>query len=81
MVRIPALKLLSFFRALGAGDSAMRVLGSAAETREAIGLAQLATEKIQGASRTIREMPALSTEDVQRWIAFWTSKGLFGYSS
>lgn len=78
MNRIPALKLLPFYRRLAAGDSALRGLDEAeAAQREALGFVKIGTTKMQVLSSTLRDMPPLDSEDPVRWVSYWTSKGLF----
>lgn len=78
MKRIPALKLLLFYRSLAAGDSTLQALeeGEAAE-REALGSVKIATDKMQALSPTLRDMPPLTSAEPSRWVAYWSSKGLF----
>lgn len=79
MMRVPALKLRSFFRSIAAGDDALRVRQAKAEDRnsEALGLVKLETVKMESASKTLRELNPLDVEDPARWIRYWYSKGLF----
>lgn len=80
--RIPALKLLPFYRSLAAGDSALRTLDKGeAANREALGFVTLATDKMQVISSTLRELPSLEGGDSERWITYWQSKGLLPKST
>jgi len=78
MVRIPGLKLLDFYRGMALGDETMRAAGKDAEAKEAFCQAMLSTKKIQRKSATMKNVGPMGTEDVQRWVQYWTSKGLFG---
>jgi hypothetical protein len=71
----PAIKLLDFFRAQADADVAARAVGMA--DCEAGGLTTLATAKAQRASRTVRELESLGSEEVGRWIGYWQTAGLF----
>jgi len=77
MERIPGLKLLSFFRKMRNANDGLRIVGSEVAYIEAGGLAILSTDKIQRVSKTVREISPLSAEDANRWVRYWTSKGLF----
>lgn len=80
--RIPALKLLSFFRPLAQGDQLLRSRGASnlqSRTNEALGFVTLATEKMQSISVTVRGMRSMEEEGgyPARWAQYWHSKGLF----
>ena len=75
--RIPGLKLLSFFRKMRNADDGLRITGSEVARIEAGGLVILSTDKTQRVSKTVREISPLSADDANRWVKYWTSKGLF----
>ena len=71
----PAIKLLEFFRAVSEADLDMSRQGRIdAETG---GLATFATDKAQSVSRTIREVAPIGVKDVDLWVSYWSSVGLF----
>ena len=41
------------------------------------GFATLSTEKSQAASPTLHNVQQIGTDDVQRWVGYWTGKGFF----
>ena len=71
----PAIKLLEFFRAISEADLEMSRSGRVdAETG---GLATFATDKAQSVSRTMRELVPIGAKDVELWVSYWGSVGLF----
>ncbi|KZP21519.1 acetyl-CoA synthetase-like protein [Athelia psychrophila] len=74
MAKIPAIKLLEFFRGMSAADEAMRTSG---RTDREGGMASLSTSKSQAASKSMAEVQPVGVEDAQRWVDYWTSKGFF----
>jgi thioester reductase-like protein len=73
MTDIPAIKLAEFFMHQAMSDDTVRAEGRA--HAEAGGLSVLSTIKAQLASPTLRNLPTLRKEDVERWVAYWVSKG------
>ncbi|KZP04184.1 hypothetical protein FIBSPDRAFT_767849, partial [Athelia psychrophila] len=74
MAKIPAIKLLEFFRGMSAADEAMRKSG---RTDHEGGMASLSTSKSQSASKTMAEVQPIGVDDSQRWVDYWISKGFF----
>ncbi|KII85651.1 hypothetical protein PLICRDRAFT_44986 [Plicaturopsis crispa FD-325 SS-3] len=74
--RIPAIKLLEFFRALSSADALVRTGGQT--NVEACGIPTLSTDKMQGISPAIASARSLGKEDARAWVRYWTTKGLFG---
>ncbi|TFK33797.1 hypothetical protein BDQ12DRAFT_715644 [Crucibulum laeve] len=72
---IPAIKLIDFFREMGAADH--DILKEGRIDSESGGLANLRTDKTQNISCTLRELPPLGAEDAQRWITYWKNVGFF----
>jgi hypothetical protein len=73
----PAIKLVDFFALQGRSDAAARASDASAAHGEAGGLVALSLEKVQHASKTMRELQPLEETDVARWIGYWKAKGLF----
>ncbi|KII90242.1 hypothetical protein PLICRDRAFT_40443 [Plicaturopsis crispa FD-325 SS-3] len=73
--RIPAIKLLEFFRALSSTDKGIRASGRT--DVEAAGMAPLAIEKLRATSPSMATLQPLGVDDVQSWIHYWASTGLF----
>ncbi|KAF8219495.1 putative aminoadipate reductase [Tricholoma matsutake] len=72
---IPAIKLLEFFRGITEADLA---IGRSHHTdAESGGLAKFATVKAQGISSTMKELAQIGTQDVELWVSYWNSVGLF----
>jgi hypothetical protein len=44
---------------------------------EAGGLTNFSTSKIQNISKAMRDLEPLVPEDVERWVKYWDSTGLF----
>ncbi|TFK74191.1 hypothetical protein BDN72DRAFT_760438, partial [Pluteus cervinus] len=63
--RIPAIKLLPFYR---------RLVAEVSDDEESGGLARFAIEKSSSMSYSIRELQALGKEDASRWVKYWKSK-------
>ncbi|KZP16286.1 putative aminoadipate reductase [Athelia psychrophila] len=74
IAKIPAIKLLEFFRGMAAADEVMRKYG---RTDLEAGVASLSTFKSQAASQTMAEVQPMGVEDSQRWVDYWISKGFF----
>jgi len=64
---IPALRLLSFFRAIAAGR--------AGDEEGFTGLESLSTAKALVASPTLAAMAPLNEKDVKLWVGFWRATG------
>ncbi|KAG2361463.1 putative aminoadipate reductase [Suillus spraguei] len=75
MKRIPAIKLLDFMRGMTQSDLAIRASGDM--TSEAGGMNLFATAVAQRASRTMRELKSLSSEDAALWVDYWAEMGMF----
>ncbi|KZP33066.1 putative nonribosomal peptide synthetase [Athelia psychrophila] len=71
MGRIPALKLLEFFRRLSAAPM------EAESSHELGGSAAFATVKSEAASSAMRGLARLSAVDAKRWIKYWNAMGIF----
>lgn len=65
-----ALELLDFLR-----DS--RGSRTQPDGREATGAPKLAMDEIRKVSRVIHDMQGLRKEDVERWMKYWETKGMF----
>ncbi|KAF7973245.1 hypothetical protein HWV62_15753 [Athelia sp. TMB] len=74
MARIPAIKLLDFFRGMAEMDTGVRRSG---RTDMEVGLAALSTAKAQAASRAIAEVEPIGADYAQLWVDYWASKGFF----
>lgn len=88
IVRVPALKLLPFYRQLAASDAALRESKPKSESEseseetthaelEAAGFVRIATDKMQALSPTLRNLDPMDGDHPKRWIAYWHSRGLF----
>lgn len=80
IARIPALKLLPFYRRLAASDTAVRESERATHGSsevEAVGFVRIATDKMQALSPTLRNLAPMDADHPKRWIAYWHSRGLF----
>jgi len=75
LVKIPAIKLLEFFRALARGDQAIRDAGMSAT--EAAGMTNFSTSKSQQVSATMATMQAVGEVEADAWVGYWISKGAF----
>ncbi|KAG9309639.1 putative aminoadipate reductase [Chiua virens] len=75
LVKIPAIKLLEFFRALARGDQAIRSAGLSAT--EAAGMTNFSTTKSQQVSLTMAKMQAIGEVEADAWVSYWISKGAF----
>ncbi|KAF8838098.1 putative aminoadipate reductase [Paxillus ammoniavirescens] len=73
--RVPAIKLLNFMRLLAQGDIATRQ--SDRSDAEAVGFTELATDVARAVSKTMRDLGPLSSSDVERWVGYWESVGMF----
>lgn len=76
MKRNPALALLEFYKRLNKGFASASQGNDMTMGREAGGLARLRTEKAMKASASLNDAPRITGEDVERWVAYWRSKGL-----
>ncbi|KAF8835574.1 putative aminoadipate reductase [Paxillus ammoniavirescens] len=72
---VPAIKLLNFMRSLAQGDIATRQ--SDRSDAEAVGFTELATDVARAVSKTMRNLEPLSSSDVERWVDYWESVGMF----
>lgn len=82
IARVPALKLLPFYRRLSASDVAVRDSESEETTHatsdvEAAGFVRIATDKMQALSPTLRNLAPMDADHPKRWIAYWHYRGLF----
>ncbi|KZP33045.1 acetyl-CoA synthetase-like protein [Athelia psychrophila] len=75
MSRVPAIKLLEFFRGLSSADAAIRQ--SQGTDAEAGGSRSFSTVKSQAASDTMRDLAQIDAEDAERWVGYWSSVGFF----
>ncbi|CAA7263092.1 unnamed protein product [Cyclocybe aegerita] len=66
---LPAVKLRDFFKAMADAECV--------EDAEVGGLTRFAVRKIQDFSETMKNVRQLEYEDVERWIRYWRSAGLF----
>ncbi|THG96088.1 hypothetical protein EW026_g5678 [Hermanssonia centrifuga] len=69
---IPALKLLEFFRGIGASDSSI----SDKTNVEAGGMPLYETRELQRQSETARTLSPLNEDYSRMWVKYWRSKGL-----
>ncbi|KZT19320.1 acetyl-CoA synthetase-like protein [Neolentinus lepideus HHB14362 ss-1] len=63
--RVPAIRLLEFFRKLA---------GAKNSSGEAGGIATFATETAQADSPTLRQLQSLDERDAELWVKYWRSK-------
>jgi len=75
LAKIPAIKLLEFFRTLVRGDEAIRRSQIAAT--EAAGIANFITTKAQRVSPTMANMQAIGEVEADAWVAYWIANGVF----
>jgi hypothetical protein len=71
----PSIKLLEFFRAIATADDA--IVRSGKTDVESGGLAKFATAKAQSVSPTMKELAPIGALDVELWVSYWSSVGLF----
>ncbi|KAK2461112.1 hypothetical protein APHAL10511_006891 [Amanita phalloides] len=71
LVKMPAIKLLEFFRLMVQGEQAIR------SVKEAAGMATLSTSKIQQISQTMANMKEIGEVEADAWVGYWISKGAF----
>ena len=60
---------------MSAGD--LKITSSSRLHSEAGGLANFSTCKMQDISKAMRDLKPLVSEDVERWVKYWDSMGLF----
>jgi hypothetical protein len=70
-VNQPALKLISYFRDLVAGERTMDPGGE----EECSGQATFSTAVAQHESRTMRELQSLGQELARGWVTYWNEVG------
>ncbi|KAF8129542.1 acetyl-CoA synthetase-like protein [Boletus edulis] len=75
LTKIPAIKLLEFFRALARGDETIRSMGI--DTTEAAGMTNFSTTKAQEVSETMANMQAIGEIEADAWVGYWVGKGAF----
>ncbi|KAH0828782.1 acetyl-CoA synthetase-like protein [Lanmaoa asiatica] len=75
LTKIPAIKLLEFFRVLARGDQAIR--SSGVDTTESAGMTNFSTTKVQQVSPTMANMQAIGEVEADAWVGYWISKGAF----
>ncbi|KAF8436597.1 putative nonribosomal peptide synthetase [Boletus edulis BED1] len=75
LAKIPAIKLLEFFRALARGDEAIRSMGT--DSTEAAGMANFSTTKVQAVSPTMANMRAIGEVEADAWVGYWIGQGAF----
>ncbi|KAF8555340.1 putative nonribosomal peptide synthetase [Imleria badia] len=75
LAKIPAIKLLEFFRALARGDEAIRNLGVG--STEAAGMTNFSTGNVRKVSVTMANMQAIGEDEADAWVGYWISKGAF----
>ncbi|KAF7789161.1 hypothetical protein EIP86_000098 [Pleurotus ostreatoroseus] len=68
--RMPAIKLLDFFRALAYGGQSR----APSDIVEAGGAAGFRTDKLLAFSKTVRDLAPLSEKHASSWLKFWKSK-------
>lgn len=73
--KIPAIKLLEFFTSIASGDLEAEKKGL--REYEMGNWARLATTEAVKACETMKNMPQIGKRDVDMWIDYWISKGLF----
>ncbi|EPQ53300.1 acetyl-CoA synthetase-like protein [Gloeophyllum trabeum ATCC 11539] len=73
--KIPAIKLLEFFTYIASGDLEAEKKGL--REYEMGNWARLATTEAVKACETMKNMPQIGKRDVDMWIDYWISKGLF----
>jgi len=74
-LRIPAIKLLDFFRQISTGD--LQVATNGQLDAEAGGSAKFSTLKTREISKAMRELKPLGSEEIKRWVKYWDGAGLF----
>ncbi|KIJ18039.1 hypothetical protein PAXINDRAFT_97557 [Paxillus involutus ATCC 200175] len=77
--RVPAIKLLNFMRSIAQEDTAIRQ--SDRYDAEEVGFADFATDVAQRVSKTMRNLKPLSSSDVEKWVDYWESVGMFSDAS
>ncbi|KAF9265405.1 acetyl-CoA synthetase-like protein [Marasmius fiardii PR-910] len=71
--KIPAIKLLHFYRGQAIADEANRLNNG--DNVEAVDLQELTIENAKKLSKTFREAPPVGREDIRAWVKYWVSKG------
>ncbi|KAF8816011.1 putative aminoadipate reductase [Phlegmacium glaucopus] len=74
-LRIPAVKLLDFFRQMSVGD--LQVTSDGRLNAEAGGLTNFSTSKTQDISKAMRDLKPLVSKDIEQWVKYWDATGLF----
>ncbi|KAH7912704.1 acetyl-CoA synthetase-like protein [Hygrophoropsis aurantiaca] len=73
--RIPALKLIEYFRKLARSNIEIRASGLM--NVEVGGLAAFATDKAQSISPSMRELSPISKGEAEKWVRYWIDSGGF----
>ncbi|KAG7088662.1 putative NRPS-like protein biosynthetic cluster [Marasmius oreades] len=71
--KIPAIKLLHFYRGQAVADEANRLNNG--DSVEAVDLQELTIENARKLSKAFRDAPPVGREDVRAWVKYWVSKG------
>ncbi|KZT23998.1 putative aminoadipate reductase [Neolentinus lepideus HHB14362 ss-1] len=70
--KIPAIRLLDFFKHFAEAHKSLDVAG--ADNVEAGGIVRFAIDEVRKGSKTIGRVDQLSTADAERWVEYWRSK-------
>ncbi|KAF7965726.1 hypothetical protein HWV62_42156 [Athelia sp. TMB] len=74
MAKMPAIKLLDFFRGMASMDKSVRQTG---RTDMEVGLATLSTAKSQAFSKAMADVKPITADDARLWVNYWLSKGFY----
>ncbi|KAG8221462.1 acetyl-CoA synthetase-like protein [Butyriboletus roseoflavus] len=80
LANIPAIKILEFFRAMARYEDLAQTetqLKEPLRMREAGGMGDFSTTKVQRVSDTVAHMKPVGNVDAQAWVNYWSSAGLF----
>ncbi|KAF5318764.1 hypothetical protein D9619_011063 [Psilocybe cf. subviscida] len=72
--RIPAIKLLEYFRSLAQADAAVRA--GTLRGMDCAGLPRFSTLKAEAASETMKNMRPIDAQHAHSWINYWRAAGL-----
>ncbi|KAF8121589.1 acetyl-CoA synthetase-like protein [Boletus edulis] len=78
LAKIPAIKLLEFFRSLVQRDQAIQSVGVAStEAAGSAGMTNFSTAKMRAVSPTMANMRAIGETEADAWVTYWIAKGVF----
>ncbi|KAF8548861.1 NAD(P)-binding protein [Imleria badia] len=79
LAKIPAIKLLEFFRSMAYEDGEIRKLDADDDgviSAEATLMTTFCTAKAQKVSRTMKRMEPIGRAEAKAWVSYWCSKGV-----